>query len=134
MTEPPNLSTIVQSWVQKAEHDFGTANLILKSKDDELADMACYHAQQCAEKYIKVLFIKKGLDVPRIHDLLELAKKLPPKDQAKFSLDALSDLNSFAVDVRYPGDWNTPLGLAEAAKAMRIADEVRTIVQKELKA
>jgi HEPN domain-containing protein len=82
---------------------------------------------------LKALFIKRSEEAPRIHDLFELANGLPSKDKAKLSLDTLSDLNSYAVDVRYPGNMNTPLDLTEAAAAMKIASHVRTVVLAELK-
>jgi hypothetical protein len=45
MTKRPDLASVIQGWVEKAEHDYETGNLILNSQKEQLADVACYHAQ-----------------------------------------------------------------------------------------
>jgi HEPN domain-containing protein len=60
------------AWVAHAEEDFTLARAALRRKQP-LAFGACFHAQQCAEKYIKALLISKGADFPKTHDLLMLS-------------------------------------------------------------
>jgi HEPN domain-containing protein len=59
------------AWVTRAEEDFALARAALRRKQP-LASGACFHAQQCAEKYMKALLISKGADFPKTHDLLLL--------------------------------------------------------------
>lgn len=59
------------AWVTRAEEDFALAQAALRRKQP-LVSGACFHAQQCAEKYMKALLISKGADFPKTHDLLLL--------------------------------------------------------------
>lgn len=43
---------VVQEWVAKAENDLLAATLLLKLGRQAPADAICFHAQQCAEKYL----------------------------------------------------------------------------------
>jgi len=47
--------SVVRGWVQKAESDLKTAVLVLHAGEEGLADTVAFHAQQCAEKYLKAL-------------------------------------------------------------------------------
>jgi len=42
-------------WVAKAEGDFATASREIRVRKSPNYDAVCFHAQQCAEKYIKAL-------------------------------------------------------------------------------
>ena len=44
---------ITVEWVQKAENDLEVAQLARWHADEPIADAVCFHAQQCAEKYLK---------------------------------------------------------------------------------
>ena len=52
---------IVNQWVEKAEHDLRNAEHTLTLQEDCPFDTVCYHAQQCAEKYLKAFLISKSL-------------------------------------------------------------------------
>lgn len=47
-----------QDWVKKAESDWEMAKRALRGKR-LLPDAACYHAQQCAEKYLKAILTSR---------------------------------------------------------------------------
>ncbi|MBI4384722.1 MAG: HEPN domain-containing protein [Nitrospinae bacterium] len=55
MSGPPDMVRLVRQWVEKAEHDLRNAEHALTLKDDCPFDTACFHTQQCAEKYLKAL-------------------------------------------------------------------------------
>ena len=59
------------AWAASAEEDFVLVCTALQRKKP-LASGACFHAQQCAEKYMKALLISKGADFPKTYDLLML--------------------------------------------------------------
>lgn len=42
----------VREWLQKAKADSRAMHLVMED-DDPLTDIACFHAQQCAEKSLK---------------------------------------------------------------------------------
>ena len=78
---------IVSQWVEKAEHDLRNAEHTLTLQEDCPFDTVCYHAQQCAEKYLKAFLISKSQDFPRTHDLrLLLQLALAVSALAPFSI------------------------------------------------
>ena len=124
------LHLVVREWVVKAEHDLVNAAHALKLGRECPADTVAFHAQQCAEKYLKAALIARGSQFPKVHDLLKLshlceqAGVLIPLDT-----DQLDKLSAYAVQVRYPGD---DLTLVEAKEALEIAKRVRRFVRKSL--
>ena len=67
-------------------------------------DDVCFHAQQCAEKYLKARLCEAAIDFPKTHSLTSLL------DQALYAeplweayREHLAYLSVYAVDFRYPG-------------------------------
>ena len=92
-------------WVGKAEGDFATAVREIRSRRSPNFDAACFHAQQCAEKYLKARLMEAGISPPRTHSLpalLDLA--LPVEPHWELHREALAILSAYAVEVRYPGE------------------------------
>jgi HEPN domain-containing protein len=110
------------SWVERAEEDYQAATLSLRRKKP-LTYVACFHAQQCAEKYLKALLVSQGVIVSKVHDLLLLNDQCI-RAGVLLGIDAkkLNTLSDYAVRVRYPGDDPTP---DEAREAVEIAKVVR---------
>lgn len=57
------------AWVARAEEDYRLAQSALRRKQPLLYGV-CFHAQQCAEKYLKALLVSRGRDFPKTHDLV----------------------------------------------------------------
>lgn len=114
------------AWVAHAEEDFILARAALKRKQP-LAFGACFHAQQCAEKYIKALLISKGADFPKTHDLLMLSN-LCSANGIFLEIDPkhLNTLTDYAVRTRYPG--NDPTA-EDAKEAVELAKMVRSLAR-----
>jgi HEPN domain-containing protein len=92
-------------WVGKAEGDFATALRETRSRRAPNFGAACFHAQQCAEKYLKARLMEAGISPPRTHSLpalLDLA--LPVEPLWELHREGLSILSAYAVEVRYPGE------------------------------
>ncbi|HVB47077.1 MAG TPA: HEPN domain-containing protein [Burkholderiales bacterium] len=70
------MKPLAREWVAKAEADFATARRELLARRQPNYDAACFHAQQCAEKYLKALLQERGCVIPRAHHLEMLAKPL----------------------------------------------------------
>jgi HEPN domain-containing protein len=122
MSEPSDY----QAWVARAEEDYVLCRSALRRKVPLLYG-ATFHAQQCAEKYLKALLVAHGHAFPRTHDLVALhdlcmQAALPVRMEA----DQLDRLNAYAVQVRYPSDDPT---LEEAQEAVEIAQAVRRWVR-----
>ena len=91
---------------------------------------ACFHAQQCAEKYIKALLVARGREFPKTHDLLTL-DTLCAEEGVFLGLtpSQLGALSAKAVRVRYPGEAPT---VEESREAIEIAKTVRRFARKFL--
>lgn len=112
-----------RAWAEKAEEDFLLAQSALRRKKPIIAG-ACFHAQQCAEKYMKALLVSKTADFPMAHDLL-LLNNLCSNAGIFMEVDPklLNTLSDYAVRTRYPGEGPT---LADAREAIEIAKLIRS--------
>ena len=134
MTAPRDeVVTKVREWAARADDDLRVAQHTLDLPDDCPYRLVAYHAQQCAEKYLKGFLVLRGVDFPYTHNialLLELCAK-----HARWSekLRDAEELTPFAITARYPGD-DEPVDEAEARRAIEIAICVRERVRKALSA
>jgi HEPN domain-containing protein len=116
-------------WVARAEEDYVLAGSALRRKQPLLYG-ACFHAQQCAEKYLKAILVANGQTFPKTHDLLVLNDLcISVGVFVVVDVDRLDLLSAYAVKVRYPGD--DPL-LEEAQSALNTAKTVRRFARKLL--
>src|ERR1035438_1923958 len=104
MNVPPEVDEVLRQWVRKAEHDLEAAARIMAIKEGCPFDTVCFHCQQAAEKYLKCLLTYLGIQAPRTHDLKALAALIPLEPRLPVSVEALAELNPYAVDVRYADD------------------------------
>jgi HEPN domain-containing protein len=58
--------------LERAKSDLGALRVLL-ADEDMLDDVVGFHAQQAAEKALKVALVLADIDFPRSHDLRELA-------------------------------------------------------------
>ena len=59
MKKPLKPEDDFRAWIKKAESDLKTAEHTLTLKENCPFDTVCFHAQQCAEKYLKALLVYK---------------------------------------------------------------------------
>lgn len=114
----------VRGWVEKAENDLKNAGLALRGGEDCPADTVAFHAQQCAEKYLKALLAFFGIDFPKTHDIGVLTGLLEGKAEIDLTVEEQRRLISYATMTRYPGDYE-PVTVREARRAVRLARRVR---------
>jgi HEPN domain-containing protein len=122
---------VVAQWVQRAESDLRNAEHTLTMGEDCPYDTVCFHAQQCAEKYLKALLTFLSIDFPKIHDIAELSALLPTHLRPSLSIEEQERLTYYAVEARYPGVWE-PITRTEAEEAVAIAHRVREAVRPHL--
>jgi HEPN domain-containing protein len=121
------MKPITGEWIAKAEGDFATAQRELKATDHPNYDAVCFHAQQCAEKYLKEFLQDANIAFPKIHDLADLLASAILLEPTWASMRAeLNALTAFAVEYRYPGD---SADLAEATEAFQICRNVRQVIR-----
>jgi len=129
----PEQVHLARQWIGKAEEDFRNAEYVLTLGDDCPVSTVCFHSQQCVEKYLKALLICHSLPVPKSHDLIELIHRIPLTDRPNVREESLAILNRYAVETRYPGDWDI-ISRHEAEDAFGIARRVRETVGPQLTA
>ena len=95
-------SAIVNTWIEKADHDLGSAKLIFQHLPSYF-DTIAFHCQQAVEKYIKASLIYLEIEFQRSHDLPYLLEILSGKVEIKPEIfDKAILLNGFSVEIRYP--------------------------------
>lgn len=106
-----------RDWVAKAEEDFAAANILARSRRGPLWALVCFHAQQCAEKYLKARLNEASAEFLKTHDLECLLNQALATEPlwAAFRA-ALKRLSDAAVAPRYPGNVYTK---SEAHRALR---------------
>ena len=91
------MKRLTREWVKKADSDYAVAEQIARSNAPH-HDEVCFHCQQAAEKFLKVLLEELGLSIPRTHLLRDLLTLLLPYHASLRSLRrGLIFLTRFAV-------------------------------------
>ena len=99
------MNPLTLEWIEKAEGDFATAQREQRARKMPNYDAVCFHAQQCAEKYLKAMLQEAGIVFGKTHNLIILFELLLPVDSSwEMMHPQLQILNGYAVEVRYPGE------------------------------
>jgi HEPN domain-containing protein len=98
------MKPITLEWIEKAEGDWATLTREYRARTKPNYDAVCFHAQQCAEKYLKARLQEAGIAFAKTHDLEKLLADLLflEPDWHIFRNEAIA-LTSLAVEIRYPG-------------------------------
>jgi HEPN domain-containing protein len=121
-----------KEWIKKAEKDLIAAKHLLSIKPNPPYDIICFHAQQCAEKYIKAFLIYKEIEFEKTHDLGKLVGLASINDESFIEIiDIAEKLTDYAVDVRYPAPEE--ITEEEAKEAIKIAEEIKEFVLKKIR-
>ena len=123
---------VTLAWLQRARSDIQLGRTALDAQG-VMPEDAAFHAQQCAEKALKALLLHRGISFPKTHaievllDLLKAQGTSVPK-----GVDEAFELSEYAVQTRYPGEWE-PVTKAEARKSIERAALVLTWVEGQMK-
>jgi len=110
-----------REWVAKAEEDFLSATDLARRRKRPVWNSICFHAQQCAEKYLKARMQEAGLSIPKTHDLEILLNQLLPSEPLWSAFrPATQNLTDFAVSFCYPGDNATKSETQQALKDCKV--------------
>jgi len=119
-----------REWLNRAYSNLERARHILPRA--YLEDL-CYDAQQAAEKAVKAVFIKRGLDFPYVHDLARLLSLLEEAGcKIPASVRKAERLTRFAVETRYPG-LAEAVSRSEYRRFVHIAEVVVRWASRELR-
>lgn len=115
------MKPITTEWVAKAEGDFATLQRECRARKNPNYDAICFHAQQCAEKYLKARLCEADISFSKIHDLVALLEQTLVVEPAweNFRED-LAYLSDFAVTFRYPGESADAESAIDAQRRCRL--------------
>ncbi|MFW6162565.1 MAG: HEPN domain-containing protein [Planctomycetota bacterium] len=121
---------LVLEWIAKAEEDWTAIERLRAGDLGEVADPVVFHAQQTAEKYLKALAQRHGIEPPRTHHLPVLLDLLVGELPELEGLRApCEELAPFAVSFRYPGEQATE---EDARHAVALSATIRTALRHAL--
>lgn len=124
------MKRLTHEWIDKAEGDFHLLEREIRARKNPNYDAVCFHAEQCAEKYLKGRLIEAGIAFPKTHDLvLLLDLTLSVEPLWEISRDDLSFLSGFGVEFRYPGESSD---LDMAKKALKRCRAFRTLARETM--
>ena len=117
-----------KSWYAKGDADLTLARRALDPADP-LAELAAYHAQQCAEKYLKGFLVSASGPFRFVHDLgylVHLCQRIAPEFAQVESI--AFKLTRYATESRYPKEDDLPCTVEEAHEAIGLAVQIRDFV------
>ena len=115
-----------RKWFEKADQDLEIARRALEP-GKPLPGIACYHAQQCAEKYLKGYLTAKSVSFRFVHDLVYLTQLCAVRESAFEELMSAAEiLSEYGVRVRYPMEVSDE----PDKEAIGLAEEIATLVRK----
>ena len=119
-----------RAWFEKADQDLEMARRAL-GPETPLPGMACYHAQQCAEKYLKGYLIARSISFRFVHDLVYLTQLCTAQEPAFEELMSAAEiLGEYGVTMRYPMEGSEELDIEAANEAIELAEQVIALVRR----
>ncbi len=74
------MNPLTLEWVEEAEGDYDTAQREARARKRPNYDAACFHAQQCAEKYLKAILQEANVPFGKTPNLVGLLDLVLPAD------------------------------------------------------
>lgn len=117
-----------RAWFDRAAQDLEMARRALGA-GQPLPGMACYHAQQCAEKYLKGFLVAHALPFRFVHDLIYLTQLCMAREPTFEELmPAAEILGEYGAAIRYPIEGGEDPDVDMATEAIRLAEQVAAMV------
>tara|TARA_Y100000310_G_C20648884_1_gene798255 strand:+ start:1772 stop:2137 length:366 start_codon:yes stop_codon:yes gene_type:complete len=116
----------VKRWWDKAKDD------VIKAKDNlsmDHYDLASFLCQQAVEKALKAAIIKKKKIIPKIHDLVKLAKLA---DLDKGLIGSCERLTYVYIDSRYPDTGTKEYTKSETEEDIEAANKIIKWIEEKL--
>ena len=119
----------LNEWIQKAEKDLKTVGILQDYPD--MTEIICFHCQQAAEKYLKVLLLSHDEEITKTHNI-DYLLSLCTKFDDEFISYIGSPLPDYAVNIRYPDLKYIPTA-EETNDAIKLTNEIIELVKANLK-
>jgi HEPN domain-containing protein len=123
----------VKQLIEIAEEDLTVAKLGLSVSSSVSYRIITFHAQQCAEKYLKAFLVFNNSEFPYTHNITTLIDLCARVDNAFENLRSAEILSSYATANTYPGEFEK-LKKSDAVKSVKLSEKVASFVKKKLKA
>lgn len=124
-----NKKDLILIWTRKADHDLITAEAALGVAEDTPFDTICFHAQQCAEKYLKAYLLSRDINIEKTHNLEDLITLAATADSSfEEIINVAGTLTPYAVEARYPGMLDEELTLEDADEAVEISKQIKDFI------
>ena len=125
------MKPMTAEWVVKAEGDFATMQRESRVAERLNYEAICFHAQQCAERYLKARLYEADIPFGKVHDLMTLLDQVclaePGWESFREDLAYLSDL---AVALNYPGEAaDTDVAARAKHCCQRFRDAARAVLR-----
>jgi HEPN domain-containing protein len=124
------LKKVIQ-WLEYADEDLKLARHGLTLTSGVPYRLIAYHAQQCAEKYLKAFLVYHEIDFPYTHNIGRLMELCAEKGDWARDLPEADELTPFAITARYPSEQEA-VTREESLRAIEIALKVRETIRKAL--
>ena len=121
------ISIKVKQWMDFANEDLHLAQYALEAEDCPCR-LVAYHAQQCAEKYLKAFLVYQRVDFPFPHNISTLLELCAPYGDWIKEIEEAETLTAYAITTRYPGH-DEQVSRMETQKAVEIAKKLRNILR-----
>ena len=119
-------------WFEKADDDLDAARRLL-GPPKPLPWVSCFHAQQCAEKYLKGYLVAQAIEFNFVHDLFYLMQECANRQPAFLELEATTEiLAKYGAGMRYPMEDFVSPDEDEAWEAVRLAEKVAAFVRQNM--
>jgi HEPN domain-containing protein len=131
---PPNTEIFrkAKQWITYGDEDLRLARHALTLLSGCPYRLIAYHAQQCAEKYLKAYLVYHRIDFPYTHNISRLLELCEKSSRWPEKIYEAEELTPFAITARYPGE-DEKVTKKEALRAVGIATKIRQTVRKTLK-
>ena len=118
---------VVKQWIEKGDHDLGTAQLTFLYLP-KYRDTIAFHCQQAAEKYLKGYLLFLDISFQKKHSLNYLLGLISTKIEIIDEIfENASILEDYAVEIRYP-DTTIELSDEDIQQAFGISKLIREYV------
>jgi HEPN domain-containing protein len=105
---------LIKGWLRKANSDMVALSASLEAG---AFDVACFHAQQASEKYLKAFLIHAGVAFPFTHNLAKLVDLCGGVDPSfRLLVSIVEPLTPYAVELRYDHEFWPGREVAENAR------------------
>ena len=119
MNVRPEVQEVVRWFVRRGDRHLDAAVSLAQSDGNSVADAACYHCIEAADKYLKALLTLNGIAAPRTHDLNYIHNLLPEAARLPIDGSDLIYLSTYGIERWWDPDHD------QAVRALRIAQLVR---------